>query len=199
MVDRMIITCPKCSDDYDVTYTRNPDGGFLYTCTNARKHLSGAVYEWIADPKDPTVVLGSSEDGVTTELMDPFEQIVRELPRAWIEYGVLEYELRLQYPAVFGTHVREAGHRILAPAKSTASSARFSIALSRLKREGRIGLQWEKGTGAWRYNDTISFWALEPVEIGMPTLTWEQYAIDAGRDPEWTDEDKAAVAKLAAN
>jgi hypothetical protein len=193
----MIITCPKCFSADDVTYVNAPDAGFLYTCTNAKKHPSGQAYEWVADPKDPTIIYGSSEDGVTTELMDPFEQIIRKLPPAWIEYGVLEYELRLQYPQLFGSHVREAGHRILAPTQSTASSSRFAIALSRLKREGRLGLRWKKGTGAWSYNNPASFWAMEPAELGIPTITWEQYAAQHGRSAEWTDADRATVAELA--
>ncbi len=195
----MIITCPRCFSADDVSFVQNPDAGFLYTCTNAKKHPSGEVYEWIADPKDPTVIYGSSEDGVTTELMDPFEQILRRLPRAWIEYGVLEYELRLHYPPMFGTHVREAGHRILAPAQSTASSSADSRSrCPGLRREGRVRLRWQLlGTGAWSYNNPASFWALEPVELGIPTITWQQYAIEHGRNPQWTDQDKAAVADLA--
>jgi hypothetical protein len=84
----VIVTCPKCFSADDVTYVKAPDAGFLYTCTNAKRHPSGEAYEWVADAKDPTVIYGSSEDGVTTELMDPLEQIIRKLPPAWIEYGV---------------------------------------------------------------------------------------------------------------
>ena len=69
---------------------------------------------------------------------------------------MLEYELRLQYPELFGRHVAEAGHVILAPARSTAASVRFTAALGRLERAGVVRKQTGKATGAWSHNSRVS-------------------------------------------
>lgn len=194
----MIITCPCCFSADDVSFTKAPEAGFLYTCRNVRRHDPVGEWRWIADPEDPTSAEWIGADGVTSDLMDPLEQILRRLPAMWFEYGVLEYELRTGYPELFGRHVADRGHGIIAPTRATASSSRFAIALVRLERAGIVRERVGPATGAWRYLTTVSHWALEPVTTGAPTMSWEQRATDLGRNPDWTDDDRDAVRQLAA-
>jgi hypothetical protein len=48
------------------------------------------------------------------------------------------------------------------PGTVDASSSRFAIALSRLRRGGTVRLRWQPGTGAWSYNNPASFWHSNP-------------------------------------
>lgn len=194
----MIITCPQCFSADDVSYVKAPEAGFLYTCTRAKKHDPVGEWQWIADPKDPSLATeGWSDGGVTADLIEPFEAILRELPHQWIEYGVLEYALRLQYPEIFGRHVAERGHVLVAPSRATASSVRFATGLVRLERAAVVRTRLGPATGAWSYNSQVTHWMLKDASPGSPTLTWAQRCKDLERRPEWTDEDRATVRQLA--
>ena len=194
----MIITRPKCFSADDVSYVKAPDAGFLYTCSKIKGHDPTGDWSWIADPKDPGSSDGGwSGEGITSDLMDPLEQIIRALPSMWIEYGVLEYELRVQHPDLFGRHVADRGHGLLAPSRATASSVRFATALVRLERAGIVRSRLGPATGAWNYLSQVSYWALEPVDVGAQSLTWEARCSDLGRNPNWTEEDRVSVAALA--
>ncbi len=204
----MLLTCPRCFTFDDVTYLHAPEGGFLYTCTNTGKHHGDGVWQWVADPNDPTntksksktattAVMGAGE-GKTNDLLDPFTTILQNLPHGvFYEHGVLEYELRCQYPDLFGHHVAENGHVLLGPGKFTASSTRFAAALMRLERAGVVVHMLGTATGAWSYNSGVSYWALIPAPATTNTLTWVQRCAELDRDRQWTDADQAAVADLA--
>lgn len=196
--------CDKCFTDFDVTWVSLPGGGKRYTCTNAKKHPSGEDHVW--EPPAPEPAKKPSKGGSvsktgpkkTDDLLVPFEQIVRGLPPMWLEHGVIEHELRVQYPKLFGAHVAEAGHSMLGDGEKTASKHRFNQALKRLVGTGILRKKDAAATGAWRKNEAeVSYYALEPVEPGTPDLKWEQYAIDLGRPAEWTDEDRAEVRRLS--
>jgi hypothetical protein len=194
----VIITCPRCFNADWVSYVKAPEAGFIYTCTNDGNHDPVGDYQWIADPHDSSVAFeGWSDSGVTADLLDPLAQIVRELPHVWLEYGVIEYELRKQYPSLFGQHVGERGHVIIAPKQPTASSVRFAAALVRLERAGVIRSRPGPATGAWSYNHQISHWILEPVQDSAGALSWQERCVALGRPPEWTDDDRDEVRRLA--
>lgn len=140
-----------------------------------------------------------SSDGVTAELVDPFERILRKLPHALIEYGVLEYRLRLDFPDLFASHVAARGHHVISTGQAaTASSVRFTAALLRLQRAGTVAYEMRPATGAWSYNAKVSYWALIPPPPAGATLTWADYCAQLGRDPHWTAEDRDAVTAMAA-
>jgi hypothetical protein len=195
----MIETCELCHTADDVTLA--PGGGSLI-CTNAKKHPTGASHTW---PKPPPPVAKKPSTGgtpatdtkKTENLIDPFKTIIHQFPKIWIEHGVLEYQLRLQYPDVFGEHVAAWGHQMLERTHDTASNRRFSIALKRIAAEGLLQKKEGKGTGAWDYLPTVSYWALKPVQPGTPDLTWAQYAKQLERPTRWTDEDRAEVRRLS--
>lgn len=188
-------TCPTCGSDAATTWTASPDGGFVLTCFAAYAHEGAGIASWTAYPKKgvnaPT---GAETEGVTTNLVDPLLKILQSLPNAWIEYGVIEYEVRLQYPELFAQHVAERGHYLTGSGQATASSVRFSTALVRLWRKEIVDHVRRPATGAWHYNGEVEYWTLMPVTVGAPELTWSDYARNTlHRDEGWTDEDKAIV------
>src|SRR5690349_10933351 len=126
----MTMICNECGWADDVTWISLPGGGKRYTCNNAKYHPSGADHTWDAAAPEPVKKAskgGSPATGPkkTDDLQVPFEQIIGDLPRKWLEHGVIEHELRVQYPRVFGAHVADAGHAILGDGEKTASKHRF--------------------------------------------------------------------------
>jgi hypothetical protein len=177
-----------------VTSIAAPSGGLLYTCWFT--HGGEGNVSWQGSGGHVAI----SSDGVTAELVNPFEQILRSLPHALIEYGVLEYRLREEYPDLFAAHVAARGHVLtgVGAGNATASSVRFAVALMRLERAGIVSYQMRLATGAWSYNDKVSFWALNPPPPVGAIVTWAEFCADIGRDPEWTEKDRTQVAKMAA-
>ncbi len=206
----MLLTCPRCFTFDDVTYLHAPEGGYLYTCTNTGKHDGAGVWQWVADPHDPTdtkatpktggtAAVGAGE-GKTNDLLDPFAKILWDLPHGvFYEHGVLEYELWCQYPDLFGRHIAENGHRgLLSSASPTASNTRFAAALMRHDKAGYVVHMQGTATGAWDYNSQgVSYWALKPAPPTTSILTWEQRCQDLGRPSHWTEDDKAKATALA--
>jgi len=76
------------------------------------------------------------------------------------------------------------------------SNSRFGPALVRLANMGQLDKQVGPAIGAWRYNSTISYWA-RPGRPKNRTLTWEAFCKQIDRDPDWTDEDRAAATNTA--
>jgi hypothetical protein len=191
----VVLKCPRCESDAAVTSIAAPDGGLLYTCWfthNGDGHVS-----WQVSNKS---TVGISSEGVTLELVDPFERILHALLHALIEYGVLEYRLRIDYPELFAAHVAARGHVLtgMCGGHATASSVRFAVALLRLERAKVVSYHMRPATGAWRYNEQISFWVLNPAPSGGAVLTWADYCERLGRGADWTDDDRVAVTSMAA-
>ena len=185
----MIVTCPRCFTDYDVTVSRRlPDKMLEYMCSGS--HDGAGEHVWLGSVTDATQSF-DAEDGVTDELLDPLLGCVHA-GEPFVEYGVVEYRLRLAHPDLFVAHVRDRGHVMLGPRKgqATASSVRFATALSRLSRSGELLTVYGPGTGAWRHDERISYWARPPQPTGAH-LTWVAFCATLGRSSEWTDEDRA--------
>lgn len=193
----MSMDCPKCGRDAAVTYLKAPDGGHLYTCHYT--HEGQDRWQWLVNPNKPAAAAaGWAPNGVTADLISPFENIMRSLPHRWLEHGVIEYELRLQYPAVFGKHVAERGHHLTTAGQVTASGTRFAAALLRLERLGILVHRGGPATGGWDYNGEVGYWALLPAPEVTDTLTWAQRCADLGREPGWVQADVASVEQLVA-
>lgn len=187
----MIVTCPRCFSADDVTYRRLPDRMVEYVC--AGEHGDGRDHSWLGTQSAARWATDVDE-GVTDELLDPLLACVR-LGEPFVEYGVVEYRLRCSRPDLFVAHVRERGHVMIAPGQATASSVRFAASLGRLARSGDLLSVYGPATGAWSYNSQITYWARPPKPSGR-NLTWSAFCESSGRSAEWTDEDRAVVAKL---
>jgi hypothetical protein len=191
------LKCPSCGSDAATTYTRAPDSGFLYTCRYT--HDGDGQCTWTANPaKGANAPTGWSTEGVTTNLVDPLLKIMRALPDVWLEHGVIEYQLRLDYPDLFAQHVADRGHVLTGAVQATASSVRFATGLLRLERLGTVEHKLGPATGAWSYNAEVGYWALTPIPASEASLTWAQRCADISRDPNWTDADRADVQSLIA-
>ena len=207
----MIITCPRCFSFDDVRPPRRlADGGVEYTCTD--EHDGAGTYTWsIAPPEMPSGRVAPAarttggrapaapRNGVGTEaaavdeLLGPLLACVNA-GEPFVEYGVVEYRLRVARPDLFVAHARERGHILLGARRgqASASTARFGKALGRLESSGELVMVKGAGTGAWRHNPSIGYWARPPRPTG-PLLTWSMFCATQGRSAEWTDADRAVL------
>lgn len=184
----MILTCPRCFTADDVSHRRLPGRLVEYTCSDT--HDGGGEHIWITSLAAATRSF-DVEEGVTDDLLEPLLGCVHA-GEPFVEYGVVEYRLRLTHPDLFISHVRDHGHVMFGrrDGQATASSVRFATALSRLARSGELVTVYGPGTGGWRHDDRISYWARPPGPTGSQ-LTWTTFCATLGRSPEWTDEDRA--------
>jgi hypothetical protein len=171
----------------DVSLRRLPDRMVEYTC--AADHGGRGEHTWLVSQADAgwsTAV----EEGVTDELVEPLLACV--VPgEPFVEFGIVEYRLRLARPDLFVPHVRDRGHVMLAPGIATASSVRFGVALGRLARSGELVSRYGPATSAWSYNSQVTYWALPPAP--RSELSWADYCEQLGRSAQWTDEDRAVM------
>ena len=205
---QLIVTCPRCFSFDDVRPPRRlPGGGFAYTCTG--DHEGAGTHTWStappaeasaartaaarkAAPRTPGAprTRPTTEDAAIDELLEPLLACVNA-GEPFVEYGVVEYRFRLARPDLFVAHVRERGHLMLGGRRlASASTARFAKALGRLQSSGELVMVKGPGTGAWRHDQAIGYWARPPRPTG-PLLTWSMFCATKGRSPEWTDEDRA--------
>ncbi|MGI5128180.1 hypothetical protein ACQEVB_15320 [Pseudonocardia sp. CA-107938] len=184
---------------------RQPDGTVVYTCTG--DHDGAGAHTWSVAPavveapatRTPGARRSSAaprssanaEDTAIDELLEPLLACVKP-GEPFVEYGVVEYRFRLARPELFVAHVRERGHVMLGARRGpgSASTARFAKALARLERSGALVVVKGPGTGAWRHDQSIGYWARPPRPSG-PLLTWSMYCATQGRSAEWTDADRA--------
>lgn len=206
----MIVTCPRCFSFDDVRPPRrHPDGRVEYTCTG--EHDGAGEHRWSIAPavveapaartaaarRSGTRTPGASRTGPSAEdvaveaLLEPLLACVKP-GEPFVEYGVVEYRFRLARPDLFVANVRERGHLMLGARRgqASASTARFGKALSRLEKAGELVKVKGPGTGAWRHDQSIGYWARPPRPSG-PLLTWSMFCATQGRVAEWTDEDRA--------
>jgi hypothetical protein len=206
----LIVTCPRCFSFDDVRPPRRlPDGRIQYTCTG--DHDGAGTHTWAADAavadapagRTPTARQSgartpaaprsrrNADDSATEQLLEPLLACVNA-GEPFVEYGVVEYRFRLAHPDLFVAHVRELGHLMLGARRgqTSTSTARFTKALGRLERSGELVTVKGPGTGAWRHNQSISYWARPPRPAG-PLLTWSMFCATQGRSAEWTAADRA--------
>lgn len=206
----MIVTCPRCFSFDDVMPPRRlPDGGVEYTCTG--DHDGAGTHKWSIAPAAVEVPAGrassarkaggraaaaprtsrNADDLAIDELVEPLLACVKA-GEPFVEYGVVEYRFRLARPELFVAHVRERGHLMLGTRRglTSASTTRFAKALGRLEKSGELVTVKGPGTGAWRHDQAIGYWARPPRPTG-PLLTWSMFCATQGRSAEWTEDDRA--------
>ncbi|MFC4943143.1 hypothetical protein [Pseudonocardia sp. GCM10023141] len=205
----MIITCPRCFTYDDVLPSRRlPDGRIQFTCTGG--HDGAGEHVWSIAPAVVDAPAGrtatarraaartpgapragtSTEDAAIDELLEPLLSCVNA-GEPFVEYGVVEYRFRLARPEMFVAHVRARGHLMLGGRRlASASTARFAKALGRLQKSGDLVMVKGPGTGAWRHDTSIGYWARPPRPTG-PLLTWSMFCATQGRSAEWTAADRA--------
>lgn len=174
--------CPLCSQDGSITIEPIGPGLWRYTCAN-RRHPSGS-YSWqstITDRLDEEVVEGKAAD------LGLYEDLPRCLvPREpFVEYGIVEYRYSELRPSVYQQLIRDYSHTRIERNKPYTASVFIASALGRLADRGELLYRFGPATGHWSYNETISYWALPRGQGGeVSILTWRQFAMQVGLDPE---------------
>jgi hypothetical protein len=170
--------CPFHADeDIRGVLTGSEDGSVSFTCTRSGGHPNGGPHAWLYVPQPdglPGIDGYAAELGLATELPAAIAQYRGQ----WIEYGVAERAYALQCPADFAAIVIRYGHTAVSP-KQYTTSAFLAGALGVLSKHGTVLYHLGPATGRWKYNGTISWWAVPPApdwESGR--LSWS----DSGQD-----------------
>ena len=153
--------CPFHADeDIQGVPTGSDEGSLSFTCARMRGHPHGGSHSWLYVPQLDGL---SGIDGYAAEL-----GLATELPAAiaqyrghWIEYGVAERAYALQCPGDFAAIVSRYGHTAVRP-KQYTTSAFLAGVLGVLSKHGTVLYHLGPATGRWKYNGTISWWAVPP-------------------------------------
>jgi hypothetical protein len=180
--------CPFHADeDIQGVPTGSGEGSLSFTCTRTRGHPRGGPHSWLYVPQPEGL---SGIDGYAAEL-----GLATELPAAiaqyrghWIEYGVAERAYALQCPDDFTAIVSRYGHTAIRPKQYTASAFLASV-LGVLSKRGSVLYHLGPATGRWKYNGTISWWAVPPApDWGSSRLSWSDIGQDMSYVPGAADQ-----------
>ena len=136
------------------------DGSLSFTCTRTGGHPQSGPHSWLHVPQPdglPGIDGYAAERGLSTEL----PAAIAEYSGQWIEYGVAERAYALQCPDDFAAIVDRYGHTAIRAKKYTASAFLAGV-LGVLSKHGTVLYQLGPATGRWKYNGSISWWAVPP-------------------------------------
>jgi hypothetical protein len=173
--------CPFCGDADDVSRQRLGPGAWHYECRNVKKHPGTSRYEW--DGTDDSVIKSDEHGGLAAELGLHTDLLSCIRPgEPWVEYGVVEHRYSEVNPENYKKLIDRFGHTRIA-SKAYTASVYISLTLGRMIKTGEVSWQSGRGTGYWRYNSDISYWALPPEPPTEDRITYEEYATSIGLDP----------------
>ena len=147
------------------------DGSLSFTCTRTAGHPQSGPHSWLHVPQPdgmPGIDGYAAELGLRTGLPAAIAQYRGQ----WIEYGVAERAYALQCPDEFAAIVNRYGHTAIRAKKYTASAFLAGV-LGVLSKHGTVLYHLGPATGRWKYNGSISWWAVPP-EPGWESarLSW---------------------------
>jgi hypothetical protein len=179
------LACPGCGDYRDVEITR-------FTAADGSRMIRLVCRCIVHD--EPVEVLHVErpafdrsklpEGGLVGELdlYAKLEEIVNGLP-SMAEHGVVEHLFAHAYPDDYILLWRRFGHVATHGALKYTVTKYLAMLLGTLGRERSIARRRVPATGIWSYNTSIS--AVGPWRLkDGPVLSWEQYAVQEGFDPE---------------
>ena len=148
-----------------------------FTCGRRTSHPHGGLHSWLYVPQpagQPSIDGYAAELGLATELPTAIAQYRGK----WVEYGVVERAYALQCSDDFAAIVSRYSHTAISPKRYTASSFLAGV-LGVLSKQGTVLYHLGPATGRWKYNGTISWWAVtqEP-DWESARLSWS----DSGQD-----------------
>jgi hypothetical protein len=122
--------------------------------------------------------------GIGAEL-GVYEDVFRCLSpgEPWLEHGVVEHRYKEQFPVAYRTMIERWGHVVQGPRRYTVT-AFLTRAWSELAARGALAAQLGPGTGVYRHNRKILYWALPPGPPPDRFLTWADVAADLAIDPD---------------
>jgi hypothetical protein len=179
--------CPFHADeDIRGVPTGGSDGSLSFTCTRTGGHPRGGPHGWLYVPQPddlPGIEGYAAELGLATEL----PAAIAQYRGRWIEYGVAERAYALQCPEDFAAIVGRYGHTAIRAKKYTASAFLAGV-LGVLSRHGTVMYHSGPATGRWRYNNTISWWAVPPEpDWESARLSWSGSGHDMSYVPGETE------------
>jgi hypothetical protein len=164
--------CPFHADeDIQGVLTKEATVSVSFTCERMRGHPNGGRHSWLYVPEPdglPGIDGYAAELGLETELPAAIAQYRGQ----WVEYGVAERAYALQCPGDFAAIVDRYGHTAIRAKKYTASAFLAGV-LGVLSKRGTVLYHLGPATGRWKYNGTISWWAVAPVpDWESASLSW---------------------------
>lgn len=175
--------CPFHADE-DIQGVRTEDAtaSVSFTCERTRGHPHGGPHSWLYVPEPdrlPGIDGYAAELGLATELPAAIAQYGGQ----WVEYGVAERAYALQCPGDFAAIVDRYGHTAIRAKKYTASAFLAGV-LGVLSKRGTVLYHLGPATGRWKYNGTISWWAVPPTpDWESARLSWTDSAQDTSYVP----------------
>ena len=172
--------CPLCASDEDYVAEIEGPGLWRLTCTGGPS--STHPYTWVTTGQGPFD--HTEQDGLSTAygLYDDLLAVISHTD-PWMEYGIIEYRYALAQPDTYAQIVDRYGHVAITPKRYTASSF-IGAALGKLRRDGDLSYKTCTATGRWAYNSQISAWATNPAPTSPDVLTWVDFALERGFDPD---------------
>jgi hypothetical protein len=174
--------CPLCVLDQDhVSTTYVGDGVWLHTCDNPKVH-GDKPFSW---QETPDGSLDDLEYGGLTEEWGVYDDLLACFTpgEPFLEYGIIEHRYKHKNPERYAFLVDRYKHTKLGPHRYTASSF-LGAALGRMLRGGDLLHQDGQATGYWHYNHKIGYWTRSVADPSTEVLTWKEFAIAQGLDPE---------------
>jgi len=166
--------CKVCGYDDDVAVRTIAPGLWEYFCSKCDSTWESST----ANTEER-----AAADGITAELGvydDLLQCLVRGEP--FVEYGVIEDRYSRLRPRVYRDLIDRYGHRRSAHSRYTASVF-LDFALGRVRDRGELLLEFGAATGYWSYNGNIGYCALPPGPANGASLTYIEYALANGIDP----------------
>ena len=175
--------CPFHADEDICGVPAGTDEGSLsFTCARTRGHPHDGVHSWLYVPQPdglPGIEGYAAELGLGTELPGAIAQYRGK----WIEYGVAERAYALRCPGDFAAVVGRYGHTAVKPKQYTASAFLAGV-LGVLSKHGTVLYHLGSATGRWKYNSTISWWAVPPApDWDSSRLSWFDSGLDMSYVP----------------
>jgi len=170
--------CPFHADeDIRGLAAGDDEGSLSFTCKRTEGHPHSGPHSWLYVPQPnglPGIDGYAAELGLATEL----PAAIAQYREKWIEYGVAERAYALRCPDDFAALVSRYGHTAVRPKQYTASAFLAGV-LGVLSKRGTVLYHLGPATGRWKYNSTISWWAVAPApDWESSRLSWQ----DSGQD-----------------
>ena len=151
-----------------------------FTCS-LNGHPKPGPWTWSWAPEPPTA---DGVSGLAAELSLDFElpTAIASYGRRWVEYGLVERAYAHAKPDDFAYLLSLYGHTEQSDAKRPMPQYTVSAYLARtlgdLSRVGAVLFHQGPGTGRWKYNENISYWAVTPEPPWDERLTWESQGVE---------------------
>lgn len=163
--------CPLHTFDEVEGVWVSDDVGWKFTCPRT-DHTPPGSYTWLSAPPPPP---GTGMSGIAADLRLDVElpAVLKQFGPRWVEYGVVERAYALANPQDWNFLLQRYSHTAIV-AKRYTVSAFLAATLGHLDRAGSVKYHAGPATGRWRYNSSISWWALPPWPDWSSRLSWEE-------------------------